>query len=55
MTNPRSPGREGHPISLAPLTPEEALRRAMQAPVPKHAPKPPAKPKAKKKAAKKRG
>lgn len=28
------------PISLSPLTPEEALRRAMQAPVPKDDPPP---------------
>ena len=26
----RSPGRAGLPITLAPLTPEEALRKAMQ-------------------------
>jgi hypothetical protein len=47
---------ESKPISLYPLTPAEALRRAMAAPVPKHDPKPPAKPKAAKKAkAKKKG
>jgi hypothetical protein len=47
-----SPGRGGHPISLYPLTPEEALRRVMAAPVPKSDPKPRAKPKAKKAAKK---
>jgi hypothetical protein len=29
------------PISLRPLTPEEALRRAMSIPAPDHDPKPP--------------
>jgi hypothetical protein len=43
---------ESNPISLYPLTPEEALRRAMQAPVPKDEPKVPPKPKATKKAGK---
>ena len=42
---------DSKPISLYPLTPHEALRRAMAAPVPKTDPKP----KAKKKAAKKKG
>jgi len=45
---------DSKPISLWPLTPAEALRRAMKAPVPKDEPKP-HKPKAKKKAAKKKG
>jgi hypothetical protein len=48
---------ESKPISLWPLTPEEALRRAMRAPVPKDDPKADHKPKpttkGKKKAAKK--
>ena len=39
---------DSKPISLYPLTPEEALRRAMRAPVPKSDPKPPPKAKAKK-------
>jgi len=46
---------ESKPISLYPLTPEQALRRAMQAPVPKDEPKRPPKAKAKKKAAKRKG
>ena len=47
---------ESKPISLYPLTPEEALRRAMRAPVPKDEPKAPPKSKAKKpKAVKKKG
>jgi len=41
MPDNRSPGRAGSPISLYPLTPEQALRRAMSAPVPKSEPKPP--------------
>ena len=50
MPDNRSPGRAGSPISLDPLTPEEALRRAMRAPVPnKSAYKPPDKLKAAKK------
>jgi hypothetical protein len=44
MVSPVSPGRGGHPVSLYPLTTEEALRRAMAAPVPKSEPKPPKKP-----------
>jgi len=52
--SPRSPGRAGSPLSLAPLTPEEALRRAMSVPAPKSDPKPPTKPKAKGKSAKKK-
>ena len=53
---------ESKPISLYPLTPEEALRRAMRAPVPKNAAEQPpekraarALPKAKKKATRKKG
>jgi len=46
---------ESKPISLYPLTPEQALPRAMQAPVPKDEPKRPPKARAKKKAAKKKG
>jgi len=46
---------ESKPISLYPLTPLEAMRRAMSAPVPKDDPKLPKKPKAKKRAAKKKG
>jgi len=48
----------GKPISLAPLTPLEALRRAMRAPVPKDEPKAVHKPKPTtkgKKVAKKKG
>jgi hypothetical protein len=45
-------GSASKPISLYPLTPEEALRRAMSAPVPKSEPKPPVKAKAKKQPAK---
>jgi hypothetical protein len=47
---------ESKPISLYPLTPEEALRRAMSVPAPKSDPKPQVKAKAKKKhATKKKG
>lgn len=48
----RDHGSAAKPISLAPLTPEEALRRAMRTPPPTHDLKPP---KAKKKPAKKAG
>ncbi len=41
MSQKRSPGRDGYPLSLAPLTPEEALRRAMSVPPPKDEPAPP--------------
>jgi hypothetical protein len=45
-------GSKGKPLSLAPLTPEDALRRAMSVPPPKHDPPTP---KAKKAAKKKSG
>ena len=50
-------GSASKPISLYPLTPEQALRRAMSAPVPKSEPKPPkaVKKQPAKKAAKKSG
>jgi hypothetical protein len=34
------PRRAGNPLSLSPLTPAEALRRAMTVPAPKDEPKP---------------
>jgi hypothetical protein len=36
----RSPGRDGCPLSLAPLTPEDALKRAVKVPAPEYDPKP---------------
>jgi hypothetical protein len=41
MSQKRSPGRERYPLSLAPLTPEEALRRAMSVAPPTEDPLPP--------------
>ena len=46
MADKVSPGRAGLPLSLAPLTPEEAIRKAMSFPVrPKESTAPPAPPK----------
>lgn len=51
----RSPGRGGYPLSLHPLTPEEAIRRALSALPPAKEQKPKAKAKPTSKAKKKRG
>jgi hypothetical protein len=52
MNQARSPGRAGHPISLQPLTLEQALKRAMSVPAPAHDPKLPKSSKGKRKATK---